>query len=208
MSQPSPKVSESLVTKVSLAITKKSAILFDNIGETTIISVLLLFHAVQLVLIVELSTLVRENLSDQNLGSKVFKRVKINRKIGNNYMESNTAMRVLSILIDEIEAHMQNQTDVNKCYNKIIDLFNDEASSSTANKRCKHQHTKIKEYWDLELSKKWRQMKIAERDYRVSLCGNSKQKFSCESKHRIFKNKQREFDYALRKKTRKYVKGF
>ena len=92
-----------------------------------------------LIMKIEMSMVIRENLLDRNLGSKNVNRKKIYRKVGSSYMESEAAMRVLPILLSDIENLTVNQNNVNKCYEKIITFVLEEAEKSVQRKGKKRE---------------------------------------------------------------------
>ena len=81
-------------------------------------------------------------------------------------MKSETALRVLPLLLGRLEAAEGNQQKVNDCYADITELILGEVESSLKGSHSKCKQTKQKEYWDLELSVKWKQIHHAECEYR------------------------------------------
>ena len=74
-------------------------------------------------------------------------------------------------------------------------------------KKSMHKNTKIKNYWVLELSVKWKKLHNCEKKYR-SLCKTHKNnKKAIESCCKQFNMAQKEFDKLLNKKKRAYSKG-
>ena len=103
---------------------------------------------------VELSTTVKENLQDRNLGAKNFQGLrKTYRKVGQDYMSSEMAKRVLPQLLSKMENMVANQMEINEMY-KLITLMLSEAELSANKLGKKRKSTKFKSYWDNELSKK------------------------------------------------------
>ena len=154
---------------------------------------------------VEISGTIREELLDKNLGSKQVHRKQILRRFGDNYMNSEVANRLLPELIADMEKRDSEQETGNKIYKELCDLLLSEAEKSV-NKNRKRKHTKRKPYWDLELSKKWREMKTAEKSYRIS-CKEHQIKKSILEKKTEFRRAQKEFDGTLKRKKRAFCKG-
>ena len=113
----------------------------------------------------ELSMIVREGWTDVNLGHKSVKRAKILRKVGDRYMNSETAKRLLPQLLHDIDEGIVDQQSVDKCYTATCDLMLSEAENSVEKSKQKRASTKTKPYWDLELAAKWHKMKECERLY-------------------------------------------
>ena len=89
-----------------------------------------------LVMKVELSTatnILREG--GNTLGCKNYrKRTRIYRKTGESYMTSQTALRLLPLLMTEINAIDCSQTAVNECCDSIVELMLSEAENSLKKK--------------------------------------------------------------------------
>ena len=45
------------------------------------------------------------------------------RIVGESYMESNLAQKMIPLLISEIENDIQDQNSVNACYSNLLDLM-------------------------------------------------------------------------------------
>ena len=149
----------------------------------------------------EMSAIVHENLihSDKNLGSKSVKRTKVYRKLGESYMTSATAVRILPILMNDLEQIEKSQNDINACYNELTKFILAEAERSLGNRAQKRKGTKYKEYWDDELSRKWKLMHEAEFEYRKS-CRNRDN--TSQMKRAVFRSRRMEFHNCLRNKKR------
>ena len=107
---------------------------------------------------VELSVVVREKLLDKigrNLSSDVVKRVKIYRKVGENFMNSDLAVNLLPLMLEEMNGKICAQDDINGCYTHLTDLILHEAEQSNKVNKKRHAQTEYKEYWDSELKTLW-----------------------------------------------------
>ena len=149
---------------------------------------------------VELSTVINEELNDTTLGSKEVKRQQIIRKINDEYMSSELALKLIPELVKDTEEISDVQQGLNDCYEKLVGFIMDEAESSA--RRKKRPSRKTKAYWDEELSRKWRLMKECEWMYR-----QCKKKNKHGQEHKKFRVAQQSFDKALKNKKRSYCKG-
>ena len=87
---------------------------------------------------IESSSVVLENLvSDRNLRYKSVQRQKVHRKPGESYMNGETALRLLPILLDEIEECSVNQDGINLCYTNLTNFIFDEVELSLQGKNKK-----------------------------------------------------------------------
>ena len=118
-----------------------------------------------LTLSVELSLAVTERLCENTLGSKTVKKGKIFRTVGDEYMESGMAVRLLNNMLVELASMNKQQEDMDLCYDGLVNFLLDQAAYSVKNRMRKRPDTTYKLYWDEELSKKWKKMKEAERIY-------------------------------------------
>ena len=118
--------------------------------------------------IFETSTSVNESLCGSTLGSKTVLKGNILRKTGANYMNSDVALKMLPTLLNNLAQASINQDDLNVCYVKLTDFILGEANRSIPPSKGRCETTNYKEYWDDELTKKWKYMKECERLYRLS----------------------------------------
>ena len=91
---------------------------------------------------VELNLMLREQLKCRNLGRKSAERVKTLCKFGVNYMKSETATRLLPLMLNQMENRINCQNNLNTLYKDVVDLILNEARSSMANlvgRRKKYQ---------------------------------------------------------------------
>ena len=162
-----------------------------------------------LVIKIEMSHIVGEGLTDRNLGNPVMSvnRTRIRRKIGENYMKSEVALRLLPEMIASFEnSNFTNQNMVNECYDRFCTFLFDEVDKSMEGKQNKRNTTKIKSYWDSELSVKWKLMHNSEQKYRW-LCKQKNGNEMCKAQWIKFKEARANFDKLLCKKKRQYCKG-
>ena len=155
---------------------------------------------------IELSMLIRENLSFKNLGSKEHHWKKIYRKMGDNYMSSQLAVRTIPQMLEELEHSCKSQKELDDVYTRLVDLIISEAESSLGEKNKKRKSTKFKEYWCSELSAKWKLMHESERVYRLYK-KQRKLPTTCQEAKSIFRRHQADFDKCLKKKKREYFAG-
>ena len=146
----------------------------------------------------EMSGVVRESLIGRGLGTETVKRQKIYRKIGENYMSGDTAQRLLPQMIENIENNMSIQNEVDECYELFVNFLREEAEDSLKAKNKKRKTTKYKEYWNKDLSFKWKFMASCERAYRQTLKKGSQKEI--KDRQREFKIAQRSFDKTLKKR--------
>ena len=119
-------------------------------------------------------------------------------------MNSETAMKMILVLLENLENHIVEQNEVNGCYSMLVDFLLGEAVQSIGSGGERHKTTEYKEYWCEDLTKKWRYMKECERVYR----GARKTKHGdIESKKHTFKRAQRNFDKSLKKRKQQYYEG-
>ena len=154
---------------------------------------------------IELSTSVKERLCGNTLGSKEYKKKKTIRKVGEEYMENDTALRMLDTLMSNFEQVKRKQKDIDNCYCMLTDFLLSEAESSSGPLKKKRENTKYKQYWDDTLSTKCRHMKDCEKDYRNIRKKGKKQLIEC--KRKIFKEAQHDFDKTLKWKKRQFCRG-
>ena len=115
-------------------------------------------------MVVELGTMHRLD-SCNTLGSKEVKCSKLIRKVGDSYMNSKLAIRMIPVLLEQLEENEQNQKGIDLCYEELTNFIINEAENSLEPKRRKRPCRKYKEYWDEELSNLWRKMKNSEHEY-------------------------------------------
>ena len=107
----------------------------------------------------------------------------------------------------DLEELSEHQDEVNRCYSALTSFIIEEAERScNTDLRKKRKTTKYKEYWDKELSTKWKAMHEAERIYnhhrRCAPRGaETKLRWGC------FKHCQKSFDKMLKKKKRAFHRG-
>ena len=147
---------------------------------------------------------VLELSQDRNLGAKNVQCQKVYRKVGHEYMKSETAIRMLHTLIENFESVDGQQQEINVCYNECTHFILTEAELSLKNNRKKRKNTKFKPYWDSELSKKWKIMHEAERAFRRA---RKHKAHNMTFMQNCFRRKQNAFDKLLCKKKRAYHKG-
>ena len=86
-------------------------------------------------------------------------------------MESELTDRMLPTIIRQLETKIRVQSDMNNCYDDLVNFVIEEAKESINTKDNKRsgrkEHTVYKEYWDETLSKLWKDMKECERIYRT-----------------------------------------
>ena len=146
-------------------------------------------------------------LQDRNLGSKNYQNIKIPRKVSENYMKSDVALKVLPELMCQVEQVEKNQIEVDKCYDNIAKFLYDECERTNPCKSRKRRSTKRKEYWDLELSKAWRKMKECKKEY-------TRERAKCKFNNHVlggkkanFRVAQKSFEKMVTKKRRAFCKG-
>ena len=142
---------------------------------------------------------------DKNIGSKEVKRARIQRKVGETYMKSDTAVRLLPLLLYEIYEIQYNQTDINCMYDDIVKLILTEAENSMCNTGKKRRGTKRKDFWDLELSKNWSNMSKVEKAFRAAKKNANMKEIECKKKK--YRQAQKIFDKTLKAKKHAYCKG-
>ena len=69
------------------------------------------------------------------------KHSKVIRKPGQNFMNSDTALRLLPLLLEEMEDAQRCQEAVNESCQKVAKLILNEASASVEGNKKKRQHT-------------------------------------------------------------------
>ena len=153
---------------------------------------------------VETSMLVRELCQDRNLGVINSKRQKVIRKVGTEYMKTDTALRTLSTLLEDFGKANNGQEDVNVRYQNFTNFVLKEAELSIVHKPKKWKNIKAKPYWDKTLSAKWKQMHEAELRFRKARKNQSSNVLFLRN---CFKRKQRDFDKVLCKKKCAYHKS-
>ena len=121
-------------------------------------------------------------------------------------MNGKLARHLLPTIIECLDKAGENQTEINACYDSITDLLLDEARSSMKNVSRKHKNTKYKEYWDKELSHRWKLMHNSEKAYRRS-CKEKQSVNHCKFYKKLFQNNKCAFDKLLRKKKRQHYAG-
>ena len=151
---------------------------------------------------IELSSVVRENLDDQNLGSpwKIDIKNRVYRKKGEGYMTSELAIKILPLLLQQLERwDDKSQEEIDVVYDEVTNFMMLEAKRSLSSKQKKRCDTEYKEYWCSELLVHWKRMHAAERSYNQSCKqGNSKQKKACKLK--VFKDLRNKFNKLLKGK--------
>ena len=152
-----------------------------------------------LVMDVECSKAVIEQLVNRNLGSVIVQRKKIRRKVGKSYMNTETALRLIGDLLEEMDDVSETQHDINMKYANLVELITNEAECSVNELNKKRLGTKFKEYWDNELTVAWRNMHESEWIYRKCVKRNSS-KLHKQGKWEHFKKKQHLFDKLLKRK--------
>ena len=100
---------------------------------------------------------------DQNLGSRTSHRALAHQKKGDMYMQSETAIKFLPILLASFEKASDDQNEINLCCQNLTDFLVNEVELSMKDKNRKHKGTKFKEYWNKELSEKWATMHQADK---------------------------------------------
>ena len=153
-------------------------------------------------LLIETSTVVKEQLHGNTLGSRCLNWRRVNRKIGAQYMNSDTAMRLLPMLIENLENQSGNQDSLNGCYNMLTEFLLQEADS-VPKKAGLRPKTKFKQYWTKTLSVLWQTMKETERIY---LCSKKNNDQSTRKKWQEFKTSQKVFDKELKREKRKFCR--
>ena len=150
-----------------------------------------------------MSAIVHKNLInlDRNLGSLNVHRKKVYRKVGETYMNSDVALCVLPMLLNDLENAENSQKEINICYNNLAEFLLKEAECSLRKKSKKRKGTKYKEYWDDELSNKWKLMHKAEFNY-CKACKNRDKMI--QLKRALFCSQQSNFDRCLKYKKRTY----
>ena len=155
---------------------------------------------------VETLLCVNNNFNDKSLGGKNNLRAKVRRKVGVNYMTNDVTLRLLDDLLADMDSITNCQLEVDRCYSNAINFVLKEVNESCKDMGMKRKKTKFKEYWDSELSAKWKMMHECERIYQY----HKKKKIqggSLQIKWDSFKRAQSEFDQLLRKKKHAYNKG-
>ena len=156
---------------------------------------------------VELGTTCRFD-SGNTLGSKEVKCSKLICKVGDSYMNSDLAIHMIPVLLEQLEENDRNQQGIDLCYEELTNFILNEAENSLEPKRRKRPCRKYKEYWDEELSDLWRKMRNCEHEYMKVKKKNKKgHKNSLTNERRNFKEAQRLFDRTLRNKKRNHCKG-
>ena len=153
---------------------------------------------------IELSNILQEQLlmGGNTLGSKNYSnKNKIYRKVGDSYMKSELAKRLLPQLLCEMDDRSKCQESIDRCCEQLTDLLLDKCSRG---RKCgkRRKNTKHKPYWDDELTKRWRLLLEAERIYRWT----AKKKIGKDIAHAKgeFRRCERTFDKLLKNKKRKY----
>ena len=72
---------------------------------------------------------------------------------------------MLPELLTQLQNAADNQSEVNKMYDKLVHFILDEVASSVQNQKPMRKSTVKKPYWDLELSRKWKLMCKSEKAY-------------------------------------------
>ena len=83
---------------------------------------------------------------------------KIFRRTGETYMTSETAKRVMPLLIEGMEQATNAQSDVNDCYTQLVSFILNEAEDANCTNHRKRKQTKYKPYWDNALAKSWKNL--------------------------------------------------
>ena len=79
---------------------------------------------------VELSAGLVEGVCGNTLGSREVNRTRVIRKVGENYMESETALRLLPTMLEQLKDSIQVQSDMDNCYDDFVKFLSDEAERS------------------------------------------------------------------------------
>ena len=112
---------------------------------------------------------------------------------------------MLKTLIGNLEEMLANQEDMNNCYDLLTNFILTEAENSCEKRSKPRPTTVVKEYWDSDLSKKWRTMKESERIYRKCKKEGNYRRI-CDSKLQ-FNEDRKCFDKLLKYRKRQYHKG-
>ena len=102
---------------------------------------------------------------DRNLGSKNVTRQRIWRSKGDSYMHSSTAKKILPELLEAMSCCEANQSKLDELYSDLVNTVIQEAERTSKAPGKRHSNTAHKPYWDLELSKAWKDMRSAELAY-------------------------------------------
>ena len=96
-----------------------------------------------LVMEVETSLCVMEQLCNRNLGSVNVQQTKIRRKVGDSYMETDVAQRLLGEMLEELSSKHSTQAEVNMTYNNLTTLVLSEAEKSVETLRKKKEKDNV-----------------------------------------------------------------
>ena len=142
-------------------------------------------HSV-LSLTLEMLMIIHEGLTCRNIATHNYgQRSKIYRKVGELYMNSSTACKLIPEMLEQLKTMGDTQTEINDMYAQISDLILSEAENSLSAEGKKRKHTLYKPYWNSELTCKWKIMHECERTDRAvcrheespMVCKNSKKEF-------------------------------
>ena len=97
---------------------------------------------------VEMSSTIQEGMQHVNIGYKSYQKKKVYRKVGDDYMNSETAVRLIPDRLEEIGNLTSCQQEIDDMYLHLTELILSEAELSLANKSTKRQETKYKPYWN------------------------------------------------------------
>ena len=148
-----------------------------------------------------------ERLQYRNIGCKFYNNSKsVRRNPGDNYMKSNTALRLLPELLADIRETENVQSMINDRYLRIVDLVVGESSPPCEKNKGQRKTTKFKAYWNQDLSAKWKYMHKCDRIYRKCLkSGHSAWTHRQEKQNFLLAREQ--FDKLLKHHKRDYSKG-
>ena len=135
---------------------------------------------------IELSSILTDEIRQggNTLGSKNYRqRGQIWRTVDKQYMASDTAKRMLPILIENLLDMQAEQSSLNETYDELVNFVLEEAERSRGPKsRNRRAGTKFKEYWDSELTAQWNKIREYERLY---LTAKRSKGLSEEKQHRL-----------------------
>ena len=95
------------------------------------------------------------------LGAKNYVKTKINRRLPENYMQSDAAKKAMHTLVSSFERLGDDQRKIDLVYEEVIELLTSELMFAKGERVGQCKSTPYKPYWNAKLSKLWHEVKGA-----------------------------------------------